>query len=51
MLFVNPYYDATCAQLYLALRKISLDNGTGTSGDFNEQDGYSGFDRYYQDEN
>ncbi len=54
MLFVNPYYDATCAQLYVALRKISLDNGTATSGDFNlndfnAQDGYNDYDRYYRD--
>ncbi|MPM19057.1 hypothetical protein SDC9_65475 [bioreactor metagenome] len=54
MLFVNPYYDATCAQLYVALRKISLDNGTATSGDFNlndfnTQDGYNDYDRYYRD--
>ncbi|WP_312832371.1 DUF975 family protein [Sedimentibacter saalensis] len=54
MLFVNPYYDATCAQLYVALRKISLDNGTATSGDFNlndfnAQDEYNDYDRYYRD--
>lgn len=56
MLFVNPYYDATCAQLYLALRKISLDNGTCTSrdlnlNDFNQYDGYGDLNRYYHDEN
>lgn len=47
VLFVNPYYDATCAQLYLALRKISLDKGIF----INQHDGYSDFDRYYHDEN
>ena len=58
-LFVNPYYDATCAQLYLALRRIALDNGTCTSGDFNiktdysDYQGYSGYgdDGYGRDEN
>lgn len=48
MLFVNPYYDATCAQLYLALRKNWPDIEMGITRDFDRN---SGFDTYYRDEN
>lgn len=52
ILFVNPYFDATIAQLYLVLRKNALDNGTCSYEDLNIQRDYYEYDGYYsQDEN
>lgn len=52
ILFVNPYYDATNAQLYLVLRKNALDNRTCSYEDLNIHRDYNEYDGYYnQDEN
>lgn len=47
MLFVNPYYNATEAQLYLALRKRALDLGYCTYEDLNLKNDYDRFNDHY----
>lgn len=40
ILFVNPYYDATNAELYLVLRKNAIDSRLTTYGELNLQSEY-----------
>lgn len=47
-LFVNPYYDATDAQLYLALKKIALQNQICSFEDFNMRREFDDFNDYYK---
>lgn len=59
MFFVNPYFYATEAQLYLALRKNAIDSGLCTyedfnlqreTNDFNDYNNYDNYNNYKSDE-
>jgi uncharacterized membrane protein len=50
VLFVNPYYNATEAQLYLVLRQTAIDLGYCTAEDLGLNGGYTGYDDYYWEE-
>jgi uncharacterized membrane protein len=48
-LFVNPYYNATEAQLYLVLRKTAIDLGYCTNEDLRLDDNNIRYDYYWEE--